>query len=128
MLNKGLSDYGITPEQYVVISKLAEEEGISQKQLAQKLDKDVNTVKAILDKLMQHNYVLRQRNQDDKRAFALYLTESAREKLPCLRQVDEDCMQIVYGSLQEEQLNKLASELRQLRKNINHELKKRHER
>lgn len=128
MLNKGLSDYGITPEQYVVISKLAEEEGISQKQLAQKLDKDVNTVKAILDKLMQHNYVLRQRNQDDKRAFALYLTESAREKLPCLRKVDEDCMQIVYGSQQEEQLNKLASELRQLRKNINHELKKRHER
>lgn len=126
LLNKGLEPYGITPEQFVVIDKLLEEEGSSQKQLAEKLDKDANTVKAMVDKLERNGYVLRRRNIQDKRAFSLYLTAKAKEALPALRVIDNECMQAVYGDIDAENLQQLVMMLQRLRKNINKTLQKEH--
>lgn len=117
-MTKVLESYGITPEQFVALAKLSEEEGISQKQLAQKLDKDQNTVKAILDKLVRHGYVERLYNVKDKRAFSLHLTEKARAALPALRELDAECLQIIYGKIDKERLQALAAVLREFRDNV----------
>lgn len=117
-MTKVLESYGITPEQFVALAKLSEEEGISQKQLAQKLDKDQNTVKAILDKLVRHGYVERLYNVKDRRAFSLHLTAKARAALPALRELDAECLQIIYGDIDKERLQALAAILREFRDNV----------
>ena len=55
-VGKQINNFNITPEQLVMLKELLKEEGVSQKQLASKLDKDQNTVKAIIDKLEKKSY------------------------------------------------------------------------
>lgn len=45
--------YDITPEQWVILRTVFENEGLSQKQLAQLVDKDANNVKVLVDKLVK---------------------------------------------------------------------------
>lgn len=116
--------YNITPEQLIVVNKLAEEEGVSQKELAIKLDKDQNTVKAIIDKLVRNGYVLRSINEKDRRAFTLFLGERAKKDLAEIRELESKCMQEIYQGIDLDILENISRDLEILRKNINNELKK----
>ena len=54
-------EFNITPEQFVVLVKLSEENGISQMELANRLDKDKNNVKAMVDNLSKKGYLIKKR-------------------------------------------------------------------
>lgn len=123
-MTKKLEVYNITPEQLIVVNKLAEEEGVSQKELAIKLDKDQNTVKAIIDKLVRNGYVLRSINERDRRAFTLFLGERAKKDLAEIRELESKCMQEIYQGIDLDILENISRDLEILRKNINNELKK----
>ncbi|EEO36263.1 MULTISPECIES: MarR family winged helix-turn-helix transcriptional regulator [Fusobacterium] len=60
-LTKEFKDFDITPEQFVVLVKLSEENGISQMELANRLDKDKNNVKAMVDNLSKKGYLIKKR-------------------------------------------------------------------
>ncbi|WP_243689260.1 MarR family winged helix-turn-helix transcriptional regulator [Geotalea toluenoxydans] len=47
-----LKPFGLTPEQWSVLNRLAEQDGISQRELATRTFKDQPTTARILDKLM----------------------------------------------------------------------------
>ncbi|WP_340147717.1 MarR family winged helix-turn-helix transcriptional regulator [Brachyspira hampsonii] len=68
-IGKQINGFDITPEQLIVLKELAKEEGISQKELSLRLDKDQNTVKAMIDKLEIKSFIIRKENNLDKRAF-----------------------------------------------------------
>ena len=82
-----LLPYGLTPEQWVVVQRVAEQAGLSQRQLSQRLKKDENTVKGMVDRLCKKNILARQVNPKDRRQFCLSLTEEGlvlHEKLQAL--------------------------------------------
>lgn len=56
-MGKQINEFDITPEQLIVLKELAKEEGISQKELSFRLDKDQNTVKAMIDKLELKSFI-----------------------------------------------------------------------
>ncbi|MGL4567115.1 MAG: MarR family winged helix-turn-helix transcriptional regulator [Fusobacteriaceae bacterium] len=117
-LSGRFKEYNITPEQWVVLKNLREEDKISQKELSVRVEKDPNTVKAIIDKLEKKSYVVREENPHDKRAFLLSLTQAGHEISRVLQPLDDDMLLSMSKTLSEEEiktfkliLSKIASNL-----------------
>jgi MarR family transcriptional regulator, transcriptional regulator for hemolysin len=96
-LSSHLKQYEVTPEQWTVLKKLAEQDGISQKELAIKVDKDQPTLTRILDILERKELINKQINKDDRRSFLLYLTDNGislkEELIPVIESLFERLLQ-----------------------------------
>lgn len=74
-----LNPYDITIEQWGILSRLYEEEGCNQKELAEKNLKDQAALTRILDLLEKKQWVYRARSEHDRREFLLFITDAGRE-------------------------------------------------
>ena len=88
-IEKIFSPYGLTLEQWVAMKILAETPDISQKELSAQMKRDPNTVKAIVDRLIKKDYVRRELNPSDRRAFLLQLTKIGQLLVDKLAAADE---------------------------------------
>jgi len=91
LLAQRFAPWEMTTEQWSLLARLREEDGISQKELAFRVGKDQTNVTRILDQLERKELVVRRPNPDDRRSFLAYVTEEGRriyERLaPLERQV-----------------------------------------
>ena len=71
--------YDVTPEQLNLMSKLYNNEGVTQTRLGELAYKDRHNTTRILNLLEGHGYVERRPDDADKRAYRLFLTDSGRE-------------------------------------------------
>ncbi|MHB1407478.1 MAG: MarR family winged helix-turn-helix transcriptional regulator [Desulfitobacteriaceae bacterium] len=103
-LTKALKPYNVTPEQWAVLNRLWEQDGISQKELSEKSLKDQPTTTRILDKLEQRGLIRRQANPEDRRAFLIYLTNEGRDiRYPLINLARQALAQSLKGLSKEEQ-------------------------
>jgi MarR family transcriptional regulator, organic hydroperoxide resistance regulator len=70
--------YDLTPEQWAVLYRLREQEGINQMQLSEKTFKDRHNITRILKQLDKRGYIEKRNDKNDKRAYRIYLTQSGR--------------------------------------------------
>jgi DNA-binding MarR family transcriptional regulator len=70
--------YDLTPEQWAVLYRLREQEGINQIQLSEKTYKDRHNMTRILKQLNKRGYIAKRNNKNDKRAHCIYLTQKGR--------------------------------------------------
>ncbi|WP_258222314.1 MarR family winged helix-turn-helix transcriptional regulator [Brachyspira hampsonii] len=117
-IGKQINGFDITPEQLIVLKELAKEEGISQKELSLRLDKDQNTVKAMIDKLEIKSFIIRKENNIDRRAFSLSLTDKAKKDLPIIENYENKVLENIVKELNNEDKYKFISILEKIRKNI----------
>lgn len=117
-LNKNLEKYDITPEQLLVIKTLSNYHHISQKELSDLLDKDQNTIKAIVDKLQQKKFIERKQNPNDKRAYILELTENSKKILTELLKIEEQIMEKLTLNISDNDKTTVSSTLKTIRNNI----------
>lgn len=71
--------YDCTPEQWGVLTRLREEEGINQSRLGERTFKDRHNITRILDLLEERNLVERRMNAGDRRANRIFLTEAGKD-------------------------------------------------
>ncbi len=74
-----LQPLGVTANQFVLLSLLAEEDGITQRELVERASSDANTVGAMLVALEEKGLVTRGRHPEDGRARRVKLTRTGRE-------------------------------------------------
>jgi DNA-binding MarR family transcriptional regulator len=79
-----LEPFGVEPRTYAVLKALIEDDGQSQRQLSTQLGIHRNVMVAVVDKLESQGLVKRMPHPGDRRAFAVTLTDEARELLPAL--------------------------------------------
>lgn len=124
-LTTQLKDYGVTPEQWTVLKRLDSHSGISQKELAQKADKDQATVTRILDILERKKLISKEVNKEDRRSFLLHITEKGQEAVkemhPFIEKLFEE---ILLHDISEENLATFRQVLLQINQNILHHDKK----
>jgi DNA-binding MarR family transcriptional regulator len=77
-----MSGIGVEPRTYAVLMALATEDGQSQRQLSARLGIHRNAMVTVVDALEADGLVKRMANPDDRRAFAITLTDRARGLLP----------------------------------------------
>ena len=83
--------YDITPEQWAVLNRLWEEDGLSQVELAERTFKDKPGTTRILTLLEKKGVVVRRADESDGRVQRVFLTQigkDLKEKLiPCAQEV-----------------------------------------
>lgn len=76
--NQHYSKYGVTADQFVVLTVLAEAEGLTQRELVDRVFSDPNTIAAMLSRLEDRKLVRREPHAVDARARCVFLTNEGR--------------------------------------------------
>ena len=77
--NSHLAPYRMTADQFVLLALLAEQDGITQRQLARRASSDPNTIRAMLVLLENRGLVARRRHPTDGRALRVTVTRKGRQ-------------------------------------------------
>lgn len=75
------SGFDLTPEQWAVMRRIRDNEGLSQSQLGEKTYKDRHNINRIINILEKRGYVERRPDKTDKRAYRLSLTAAGIDLL-----------------------------------------------
>jgi DNA-binding MarR family transcriptional regulator len=96
-----LEPFGVEPRAYAVLKALSEDNGRSQRELSTQLGIHRNVMVTIVDNLERDGLVKRMPHPADRRAFAVTLTDKARDLLPELD---------AQGSAQEDEITAALSD------------------
>lgn len=122
LVNQYLSSHDITAEQWVVLNRLAEQDGITQKELAQRVGKDPTNITRILDQLEKKGLIARRHNALDRRSYLASLTEEGRALDLLVSPLETHVMNLALEGLSEEQVTELKRSLLLVAQNINKHL------
>lgn len=87
-------------------------------ELANRLDKDKNNVKAMGDNLSKKGYLIKKENKTDKRAYSLYLTEKAKATIPKIKKYEEEFLKSLTLGIELEEAKIVDEILKKICKNI----------
>ncbi|MFW5782652.1 MAG: MarR family winged helix-turn-helix transcriptional regulator [Candidatus Muiribacteriaceae bacterium] len=76
-IGRELEEFGLGAGQYLYLLTLYHNEGITQNELAERLFINKGCATRALNKLEENGYIIRKRNEKDRRAINLYVTEKA---------------------------------------------------
>lgn len=79
LINPRIAGSGIGRGQGLVLRALAEKDGMTQTEIAEKLDIRPSSLGELVVKLEENGFVERRQNENDKRVINVYLTEKGRE-------------------------------------------------
>jgi DNA-binding MarR family transcriptional regulator len=106
-----LEPLGLHPRATAILLALAEVDGQSQRELSVRLGLHRNVMVAMVDALEAQGLVERRPHPGDRRAFAVSLTQRARDVLPDLDRVVRDLEDEVTAPLSREQRAALLTAL-----------------
>jgi DNA-binding MarR family transcriptional regulator len=86
-LSKKLDKYNMGSGQFKIFINIAKNEGICQDKLAEKLGVDKTTITKSIKKLIENNYVIREKDEKDKRYYKLYISEKGRKIHPEIKNI-----------------------------------------
>ena len=89
--NAILADHGVTSDQFVLLSRLADEDGITQQVLAKRASSDANTTSAMLLLLQKRGFVTRRAHDSDRRAHCVMLTAKGRRAFVAMMKATAPC-------------------------------------
>ncbi|WP_139490346.1 MarR family winged helix-turn-helix transcriptional regulator [Brevibacillus dissolubilis] len=118
-----MAPYDITTEQWSTLNRLAEQDGISQKDLARRVGKDQTNVTRILDQLERKGLAERRPNAEDRRSFLAFVTDAGLALNETVSPIEEEVIKsLVYG-VSDEQLHIFSQVLRQITETAETEIK-----
>ena len=88
-ITKEVSKFGIGSGQIMFLMQLYRKDGICQEELSENLHIDKGTTCRAIKKLEEEGFLIRSRDENDKRAYKLYLTEKSKE-------MEENIKNILY--------------------------------
>lgn len=109
LLNLHLQPHEITTEQFSLLHRLNEQDGISQKELAKRVGKDQTNITRILDQLERKGLAIRKPNQEDRRSFLAYVTDEGRALDAILVPIEQEVIRQVLADLSEEDVRHLKT-------------------
>lgn len=110
--------FDISPEQWLILNRLSENDGQTQVELADDVFNDKPNITRIIDSLEKKAYVRRERDASDRRAFRVFLTDKAKTDLPKMWQLALAVRQVVYKDLTEDDLRAMERISTILERNI----------
>lgn len=99
--------FNITPEQWGVINRLWENEGIHQSALAERASKDRHNITRILNLLEKNGFIHRISDGEDKRRLNVYLTEEGKALKKKLIPIAIDYLKKCFKGLSQEEIGDL---------------------
>lgn len=117
-LNQSFKPFDLTTEQWGILSRLWEKDGVSQKDLAEKTHKDQPNITRILDKLVQKGLIRRELNPGDRRAFSVFLTKEGYDLKGHLVPIAESSLKKALKGFTSEEVQTLKDSLNTIYDNL----------
>jgi len=108
----------LTPEQWTLLSELADQGELSQKELASRTFKDAPTVSRIIDLLHKRGYINRTADNGDRRKFLISLTQEGQAIYEKSAPMVQLARLAGWDGLSDEDYNQLVEILNKVTKNI----------
>jgi len=103
-MHKKMETYGIGSGQLFFLTRLYRHEGINQETLAEILSVDKATCARAIKKLEEQGFVIRKRDETDKRSYQILLTDKAKKLKPQIKQtLQEWTRNLLKGFTKKEQ-------------------------
>ena len=112
--NAGFAPDGVTADQFVILSALADADGVTQQELVRRVSSDPNTVRAILLLLEGRGLVARERHLADGRARCVTLTAKGRQVFKKLWTKSEPLRARLLGAFRADEVTALIGLLRRV--------------
>lgn len=104
-LDKVLKKYELSSGAYPYLLTLEKNEGISQSKISREIGQDKAMSARTITKLIKLDYVYKQEDERDSRAYRLYLTEKAKTTIPKIHKEIEHLINLITENLSEEEKN-----------------------
>lgn len=112
-----LKKYKVTHEQWALIYQLYGQTGMTQKELATRVKKDQPNVTRILDLLEKKNLVRREKKENDRRCFLIFLTEEGQQLYKQI-QPNQEVIQLAFQGFTKEEKDIFKTLLSRINQNI----------
>jgi DNA-binding MarR family transcriptional regulator len=113
-----LEDLGLYRGQNFVLTALAEQEGLAQSKLAEKLLVRPPTISNSLERMETAGWIVRRPDPDDRRVSRVYLTDAGRAVQGSVSLLWHDLEVQTFAGLTSEQIDSLWHLLLQIRENL----------
>ena len=113
---------GITPEMWLVLSRLYARDGQYQTQIADGTFRDRPNTSRILSGLEARGYVRREKDAADMRRVRIFLTHQGKEFVQDIAPVAAKTRDMLYEGLSDEEMRVLRGALRRIERNALSEL------
>lgn len=108
---------GVTPEMWLVLSRLYAKDGQYQTQIADSTFRDRPNTSRILAGLEERGFVRKERDEDDMRRVRIHLTEKGAEFVRQMAPMAARTRDSLYDGLSDEELRALRRVLRRIERN-----------
>ena len=110
--------FDVTPEQWAVLSRLAEKDGLSQNDIAHITFKDNANITRIVDKLQRKGLLERKAHPSDRRTWLLYITPGGKGVIKQLQPLALKVLERATGQIPEEEVRKLNNQMQKIIHNL----------
>lgn len=110
--------YSLGSGTYPYLMILYNKEGISQNQISKELAVDKALSARVIKKLIDLDYVRKETNSKDSRAYCLYLTDKAKSIIPAMKEELANWNEIMTQNLTEEEKDNITDLLSRVLGNI----------
>lgn len=93
--DRELAEYELTSSQVSVLCNLWNKDGITQKEIQEKLDLRAASVTGLVDTLCEKNFITRIQDNDDARVKRLYLTDKGRK----VEKISTDVVKVLESTI-----------------------------
>jgi DNA-binding MarR family transcriptional regulator len=108
---------GLTPAQWKVILALNITDGLTQKELADKIFIDASTLVPIIDKMEQNRLVQRKVDSKDRRVNRVYLTKQSEATVDSIISIIFQLRKTIYRGVSEDKIDLIRDVLKTIIKN-----------
>ena len=109
---------GITRSQWTLVAVAARRPGITQREVAEVLEISEASAGRLVDRLCTDGMIVRQPKEDDRRAHAIYLTDSADELLKKINRVAATYERTLFEGFAPDDLERFTLYLDRLAANL----------
>jgi DNA-binding MarR family transcriptional regulator len=110
--------YDVTPEQWAVLNRLWEQDGLSQVELAERTFKDKPGTTRILSLLEKKKIIVRRPDENDGRVLRVFLTKTGKDLKEKLVPCAEEVLAKSGRNLTQGQISKFKQTLHQMLDNL----------
>ncbi|MFA7467298.1 MAG: MarR family transcriptional regulator [Desulfotomaculaceae bacterium] len=117
-LLRKIKAFNMTTEQWMIMNRLFEESGISQKELAERTLKDQAALTRTLDRMEKKGLIKRQISPHDRRSFLVYLTDAGMALRNQIVPIAVECIEEAVKGFTEAEVKTLETLLTRLTANL----------
>lgn len=110
-MGKKLEPYGIGSGQFPFLMRLYNEDGINQESLSDYLKIDKGTTARAIVKLVDEGYVFRKRDEKDRRACRIFLSEKGKKLEPDMKKIASEWEEILFFGFDDNQRREITNTL-----------------